>query len=258
MPWLDEQIRDALLLEGIARGDADAADMFFAAHGETLYGALLTLFPNPYDSAEALRRVVLTVIERAPAFAGERRVEAGNWLLGVVAEVSGVGVERLAGLQDTAVEDLHELADDTPLGVTAASETAQHLRPLGGGRGDGMIVARGTSAQVKSPPQGNLLEMARRAIVQLNRDFDGWREDEARSSPARFDDVATALGEVADPTLTPTVARGPDAPLRTGDQDVERLPMPGPTPGTERIRAPGRTPSTETLRIVHRPGGRSR
>jgi hypothetical protein len=254
--WLDEEIRDGLLLEAVARGDAEAAELFFTAHGEALYGALLTLFPNPYDSAEALRRVVLIAIERAGGFPADGSREASNWLLGIVAEVAGVGQSRLDGLRETAPGELRDLAGRRPLGAEAASNTAHHIRPLGGHGGDGLIVARGTAAQVKQLPQGNLLQMAARAIAKLNEDFATWREREDRG-PSFADDTAAGLvDELPDPKLTPTIARDSSTLPIPGDPDAPRLPMPAETPGTMRIRAPGRTPSTETLHIVRRPQGR--
>ncbi|MDX6663136.1 MAG: hypothetical protein QOG09_1238 [Solirubrobacterales bacterium] len=255
MPWIENRLRDSLLLEAVARGDAEAADLFFAAYAETIYGALLKLFPNAYDSAEALRRVVLAAIERAGEFPNDGRTAARSWLLAIVAEIAGVGRDRLAELEGFDAGELADLVERHPLDYRVARETARHLRPLGGERGDGVIVARGTSAQVQLPPQGNLLELASRAILKLSEDFSAWREREATD----LADSGTGgiAGELADPQLTPTIGTTGGHHPTPGPPplDVERLPMPAPTPSTGGIRAPQRTPSTETLRIWQRPRG---
>ena len=249
MDWIDDRVRDGMLLEAVARGNAEAADLFFMAHGAALYGALLTLFPNPYDSSEALRRVVLAAIERADEFPTDGSASAHNWLLGIVADVAGVGSERLVGLRRTGEDELWDLADRNPVDRLANIETAEHMRPLGGGRGDGMIVVRGASAQVKETPQVSLMQVAMLALQRLNETFAAWREEDVAT--ATIDETGGIADELPEPSLTPTITRGEDwQPLARGRRS--NLPMPLPTPSIRAFRSPARTPSTEILRLLKR------
>jgi hypothetical protein len=255
MDWIDDRVRDGMLLEAVARGNAEAADLFFMAHGAALYGALLTLFPNPYDSSEALRRVVFEAIERAGEFPADGSASAHNWLLGIVAELAGVGPERLRGLRQTGGDDagqepeLWDLVDRNPVDRQAATDTAEHIRPAGGGRGDGIIVARGTTAQVKPTPQVSLMHVAMLALQRLNEAFAVWREEDIAT--ATIDETGGIAGELPEPSLTPTITRGGDDLLPLSDYEG-RIPMPELTPSIRAYRSPGRTPSTETLRLLKR------
>jgi DNA-directed RNA polymerase specialized sigma24 family protein len=246
--WLDDRVRDGMLLEAVGRGNAEAADLFFMAHGAALYGALLKLFPNPYDSSEALRRVVLCAIERAPAFPADGSASAHDWLMGIVAEVAGVGHERLTRLRGTGTAELRDLADTTPIDRPAATDTAEHIRPAGGGRGDGIIVSRGASAQVKQVPQVSLMQVAALALQRLNEAFAAWQEED--EMVATIDETGGIAGELPEPSLTPTITRQDDS-LPVSDYEG-RIPMPELTPSIRAHRSPQRTPSTETLRLLKR------
>ena len=164
-----------------------------------------------------------------------------------VATVIGVSSTRVPALKRAALADLRRMLEAGRTvhepGPPVATETASHLRPLGGGRGGGRIVVRGTAAQVE-PPRSPL-ELARRALDRI------FGADPDRTVERPHDDVG-GPGAPVHPGGTPsTLAR--QRPDLYGGERLQPLP---PTAGTAGHSSPQRTPSTETLRIHQRPAGR--
>ena len=111
--------RDAALLEGLRRGDAEAAELLLATYGDRVYRLAIRITGNEQDAEEVAQDALWTAARKIDTFKGESAF--GSWVYRITANTA---YQKLRGRRGWRNEVLWD--DLQP----AFDEHRQHVEPV--------------------------------------------------------------------------------------------------------------------------------